>query len=214
MGTITLVRHGQANSAAQDEAGYDKLSDLGHQQALWLGEWIAAQDETFDLILSGSLRRHLETAKGMGFDAPVIDPRLNELDYFNLGAALQAHSGREMTGPEGFADHFLDVLHAWERADIQGNESFASFEGRVSAVLEEAAQPGRQVLCVTSGGVISMILRHLLKLDLQRMVHVSLPILNTSVHRVHVLPVGTILAGYNAVPHLDPADRSHARTHF
>ena len=44
MGTITLVRHGQANSAAQDEAGYDKLSDLGHQQALWLGEWIAAQD--------------------------------------------------------------------------------------------------------------------------------------------------------------------------
>ena len=35
---ITLVRHGQANSDAKDEDGYDKLSDLGHQQARWLGE--------------------------------------------------------------------------------------------------------------------------------------------------------------------------------
>ena len=214
MGTITLVRHGQANSAARDEAGYDRLSDLGHQQARWLGEWMADQGEEFDTILSGSLRRHRETASGMGFDAPEIDTRLNELDYFNLGAALKAHNGREPTGPDEFASHFLDVLHAWERAEIQGNESFASFEDRVSGVLDEAAQPGGQVLCVTSGGVIAMILRHLLALDLQRMVHVSLPIMNTSLHRIHVLPVGTILAGYNAVPHLETDGRGHAKTHY
>ena len=38
MGEIILVRHGQANSAANDEEGYDRLSDLGHQQAKWLGD--------------------------------------------------------------------------------------------------------------------------------------------------------------------------------
>ena len=37
MSHITLVRHGQANTTARDEENYDKLSDLGHQQARWLG---------------------------------------------------------------------------------------------------------------------------------------------------------------------------------
>lgn len=214
MGVITLVRHGQANSAADDEAGYDRLSDLGHQQARWLGEWLRGQGEVFDLVLSGNLRRHRETASGMGWETPAIDARLNELDYFNLGKALQDAHGTPRASPENFVDHFIQVLHAWERAEIKGNETFESFETRVSGVLTEAAQPGRQVLCITSGGVIAMIMRHLLDLDLTRMAHVSLPILNTSIHRIHVRPVGTILAGYNAVPHLDGPDRLQAITHY
>lgn len=214
MGVITLVRHGQANSAASDEAGYDRLSDLGHQQARWLGDWLRDQEEQFDLVLSGSLRRHRQTAAGMGWEQPEIDPRLNELDYFNLGQALQDAHGIPPASPENFVDHFIAVLHAWERAEICGNETFESFESRVSGILQEAAQPGRQVLCITSGGVIAMIIRHLLDLDLTRMAHVSLPILNTSIHRIHVRQVGTILAGYNAVPHLDRADRTHAQTHY
>jgi hypothetical protein len=28
------------------------------------------------------------------------------------------------------------------------------------------------------------------------------------------MPHGTILAGFNATPHLDTPDRAHARTHF
>lgn len=214
MGVITLVRHGQANSAATDEAGYDRLSELGHQQARWLGDWMRDQGETFDLVLSGSLQRHKETASAMGWQAPEIDARLNELDYFNLGKALQDAHGIPPASPENFVDHFIEVLHAWQRAEICGNETFESFESRVSGILQEAAQPGKQVLCITSGGVIAMIIRHLLDLDLTRMAHVSLPILNTSIHRIHVRPVGTILAGYNAVPHLDRADRSHAQTHY
>ncbi|HGG64496.1 MAG TPA: histidine phosphatase family protein, partial [Rhodobacteraceae bacterium] len=35
---LTLIRHGQAQTGARDEASYDSLSDLGHQQAQWLGE--------------------------------------------------------------------------------------------------------------------------------------------------------------------------------
>ena len=51
MGEITLVRHGQANSSATTEAGYDMLTELGHQQAEWLGHWIHAHDGPFDAVL-------------------------------------------------------------------------------------------------------------------------------------------------------------------
>ena len=36
MGTLYLVRHGQASFGADD---YDKLSDLGHRQCVRLGEY-------------------------------------------------------------------------------------------------------------------------------------------------------------------------------
>jgi hypothetical protein len=40
------------------------------------------------------------------------------------------------------------------------------------------------------------------------------PIRNASIHRVAVLSQGTILAGFNATPHLDGPDRRYARTEY
>lgn len=214
MGEIILVRHGQANSAAQDEESYDRLSDLGHQQSAWLGEYLRVREDSFDKVICGSLRRHRETAAGIGFESPLIDPRLNEMDYFNLGRALEEVHGIPFPGPDEFAAHAPQVMEAWHRAEIKGVETFASFETRVTAVLQEAIAPGVRVLCVTSGGVIGMIMRHLLALDPTRMAHILLPIMNTSLHRVRVTPQGPILAGYNAVPHLDDPTRRHAVTHY
>lgn len=214
MGEIILVRHGQANSAATDEESYDQLSDLGHQQAKWLGDYLRDREGAFDKVISGSLRRQKETAAGIGYDSPLIDPRLNEMDYFNLGQALEDLHGVPFPGPDEFAGHVPQVMEAWHKAEIMGVETFSSFEDRVTSVLQEAASPGVRVLCVTSGGVIGMIIRHLLNLDPTRMAHVLLPIMNSSLHRVHVIPQGPILASFNAVPHLDRDDRMHARTHY
>lgn len=215
MGEIVLIRHGQANRHANDEAGYDRLSDLGKRQAEWLGEWLARREKAFDRVLSGSLKRHVATAEAMGLDAPDIDGRLNEMDYFNLGAALQDRHGVPMPeSPESYAAHVVQVMEAWHRAEIEGNESFASFEARVAAVLDEAARPGVRVLAVTSGGVIGMVVRHLLELDPRQLARILLPIFNTSVHRIHVTPHGAYLAGFNAIPHLERDDRAHARTHY
>ena len=77
MSQITLVRHGQANSGAQDEAGYDALSDLGARQSAWLGEYWERIGERFDRVYTGTLTRHRETAQAMGaarWAAPVADP--------------------------------------------------------------------------------------------------------------------------------------------
>ena len=54
----------------------------------------------------------------------------------------------------------------------------------------------------------------LLELDIPQMAQIALPILNTSVHRVHVTPHGRILATFNSSPHLDHADRLTARTNY
>lgn len=216
MGELVLVRHGQANSAAQDETGYDRLSDLGRQQARWLGEWLRTHDAPFDRVLMGSLRRHRETAEAMGdMGAEAeIDARLNELDYFNLAQAHAKATGKPAPTPETFVSHITDIMQAWHRAEIQGEESYASFEARVAEMLTIAARPGRRVLCVTSGGVIGMMVRHLLDLDIARMAHLLVPIRNCSIHRVMVLPEAQILAGFNATPHLDTPDRVHARTEY
>ncbi|MFP4274612.1 MAG: histidine phosphatase family protein [Paracoccaceae bacterium] len=217
MGEIILIRHGQANSAANDEHGYDKLSPLGHQQAQWLGDYLRDVDAQFDSILVGSLRRHRETQAGLGElgIAPVEDDRLNEMDYFNLSQAFR--DARSVPGPtadEEFAGHITAVMEAWHAAEIMGNETFSEFELRVTDVLHEAARPGRRVLCVTSGGVIGMMLRAMLGLDTRQFARILLPIFNSSMHRIQVTDHGTVLAGFNAVPHLDRPDRAHARTHY
>ena len=65
MSHITLIRHGQANSTATDEASYDRLSALGHQQAKWLGEHLIDTNQVHQNLYTGTLRRHAETADGM-----------------------------------------------------------------------------------------------------------------------------------------------------
>jgi broad specificity phosphatase PhoE len=214
MGEIILVRHGQANSSATDEEGYDRLSDLGRMQAKWLGEWFATHEDAFDVVLSGSLNRQVDTACAMGH-TPQIDARLNEMDYYNLSRVLKNDHGIEQPETEQeFVAYMREVMEKWHRAEIQGNESFAAFEARVVEVLERAAEPGRRVLCVTSGGVIGIMLRAVLGLQIDQMAHMILPIMNTSVHRMIVRPHGTILTGFNAIPHLVGVDRAEARTYF
>lgn len=214
MGEIILVRHGQANSAARTEADYDRLSDLGKTQATWLGQWMKDAGWSFDHVLSGTMRRHRETVAGLGVTADE-DPRLNEIDYFRLTTDLYERFGHPPpTGEAGFADHMPKVLAAWQKAEIDGTETYQNYETRVAELLNEAARPGARVLAVTSGGVIGMTLRHVLGLDLEQLARVMLPIWNTSVHRLNVRPYGTIMAGYNAIPHLESPDREHARTYF
>ena len=55
MSHITLIRHGQANSQAKDEISYDQLSDLGRQQARWLGDHLRGTGDVFARAYSGHL---------------------------------------------------------------------------------------------------------------------------------------------------------------
>ncbi|MGK0529545.1 MAG: broad specificity phosphatase PhoE, partial [Alteromonadales bacterium] len=50
MTDIYLVRHGQASFG---KANYDKLSELGGQQAIWLGDYFKHRNVEFDAVFSG-----------------------------------------------------------------------------------------------------------------------------------------------------------------
>ena len=58
MGTLHLVRHGQASFGAED---YDQLSALGARQCLALGQHYARRGVRFAGVLRGSLRRHQQS---------------------------------------------------------------------------------------------------------------------------------------------------------
>ncbi|MFN3210663.1 MAG: histidine phosphatase family protein [Roseovarius sp.] len=215
MAELILVRHGQANSHATDEDSYDRLSDLGADQARWLGEHIAATNPRFDRVLTGTLRRQVETAHHMGIAVTAQDPRLNELSYFALAqAALDAHAIPVPTDATGFATHLPQVIGLWTAGHLPGvPESFDAFAARITDVLTEQCADAGRTLLVTSGGVIGMALRHVLSLDDTAMARVMLQINNASMHRLSYVHDTLMVAGFNAIPHLDRPDRAHARTY-
>jgi len=219
MAQITLVRHGQANSASQDETGYDKLSPLGHQQAHWLGDYLRSTGAAFDSVWCGTLRRHIETSDGMQAQryAPVVqDPRLNELAYFDLSMSYLAFSGeRTPTTREGFITHMPRLLSAWQDGHLQNvPESFAAFEDRVARAIEDIAARSDRALVVTSGGLIGMVARQVMGLDTESYARMCLAIMNTSTHRVVRIGQTLNLAQFNSVAHLAQTDRHFAQTHI
>ena len=216
MSHITLVRHGQANTEARDEESYDKLSPLGHQQAEWLGAHFRASDTHHTRVYSGTLRRHIETATGMGHTDAERDPRLNELEYFTLAGLLEQQHGVVIpTAREEFVYHLPKVFEAWRQGIIEGPpETFQNFEARVSDAMHDIAAGQGPALVITSGGLIAMTMRRFLGLEVPALARVALAIMNTSVHRL--FPIGEQLSPvlFNAVPHLEQPDQHYAQTHL
>lgn len=219
MSYITLVRHGQANTEARDEDSYDRLSDLGTQQARWLGEHLSRSGEHFPRLFSGTLRRHRETAAGIGLPnhtEPVIDPRFDELEFFTLAQLYEAQHGVPIPDSrEDFTIHLPRLFKAWAAGEIaEAPEPFEAFETRVRDGLAAVGAGDGRAMVVTSGGVIGMAMRITLGLDLDGFARVCLAVENTSLHRW--LPLGGALAltQFNALPHLEDPDRQFARTHL
>ena len=118
MGNLYLVRHGQASFGAAD---YDNLSDLGVQQSVRLGEYFAQKGIPFDAVLTGSLRRHTQTwkgiAQGAGLDhTPLVWPGLNEYDSEAVIQAIHPQPLQKPDTPEVYRHHFRllrDGLRQW-----------------------------------------------------------------------------------------------------
>ncbi len=215
MTEIILVRHGQANRHATDEASYDRLSPLGHVQAGWLGAHMKGTDPHFDRVITGTLNRQADTARGMGYDITAKDARLNELTYFELSRALeQQHGFPAPRDPTEFAAYLPEVIDHWQRDRLTGiSESYQSFSSRITTLIDELCEGHGRILLVTSGGVIGMVMRHVLALDNAGMARVMLQVMNSSLHRVQFVHGQLMLSTFNATPHLDTPDRAHARTY-
>ncbi|MCF5504238.1 histidine phosphatase family protein, partial [Pseudomonas syringae] len=93
MGSIYLIRHGQASFGADD---YDVLSPVGIRQAQVLGTHLVDLGLTFDRCLSGKLLRQQDTARHAlaqyaeaGHDIPVIETD-SAFDEFDAEGVIRA----------------------------------------------------------------------------------------------------------------------------
>ncbi len=178
MSTVYFFRHGQAGS--RDD--YDRLSDVGHEQANLLGAHVAREGWQFDRIVSGGLRRQRETAAAVvsqaSLPAPVVDPRWNEFDLDEvyagiapLMAADDADFRAEFDAINALVRNGDGAIHRqWRPADtkvvrawIEGRysfpgESWLQFVARVKAAgAELAALPeGSRVAVFTSATPVSI----------------------------------------------------------
>ncbi|NRB00454.1 MAG: histidine phosphatase family protein [Rhodobacteraceae bacterium] len=215
MAEIILVRHGQAQTGATDEASYDSLSPVGKQQAAWLGDWMRATNGHFDRVVTGTLVRQKTTAEAMGFgDNRVEDAGWNEVDYFSLAAALERQHGVPFpTNRDSFVDHLPKVFSAWAE-DTLGDvpESYQAYLDRVEGALARLAEGGGRVLAVTSSGVLGGLMTRVLNLNVAAQTRLMLQIQNTSVHRLEIIQGQTYVAEFGTTPHLASNDRANHRT--
>ncbi|MEM9061747.1 MAG: histidine phosphatase family protein [Pseudomonadota bacterium] len=211
---LWLVRHGQAAFASDD---YDRLTDLGLQQARWLGEHFAEMEVRFDRIASGRLRRQRETADAvagvLGATAEIA-PGLEEYD----AKALLAGAGFKDRDPSlSRREHFKrlrGVLIDWSQRKTEGAESWQDFRDRVMAAISALTdnQDGR-VFAAASGGSIAMALTTILDLAPEQMIEFNLQARNTGISRLVFTRQRVYFNMFNAIPHLERPDRRHAETY-
>jgi broad specificity phosphatase PhoE len=224
MGQILLVRHAQARFGTED---YDRLSDLGRDQARALGEWFGGRGRRFDAAVTGSLKRHRQTAEFCldTMPAPLrpegewrADPDFDEYDAdevvmrhnpeFADAAALREHIRASEHPRKTFHDLFTGAMTRWMDGSNDGDyrESWSVFRGRCVAALERitaAAGPSRTTVVFTSGGPIAALCQHLLGLSTRRTLEVNSVLVNCATTGLLYNPEAVSLSFLNNYSHLE-----------
>jgi broad specificity phosphatase PhoE len=212
MGTIFLVRHGQASFGADD---YDQLSDLGQRQCERLGHWFAARGTRFNRVVTGTLKRHRQSLAAIeqGMSAAhecVSNPALNEYDSHAVIGLVHSQPLRKPTSPEDVKQHFRwlrEGLIQWMQGDAQpqGMPTFASFQTGIALALRElqTSNAAGNSLVVSSGGPISTALGGVLGLAPAAIVELNLHLRNSAICELRATPKSLSLLTFNHLPHLD-----------
>jgi broad specificity phosphatase PhoE len=211
MGTLYLVRHGQASFGADN---YDQLSPLGEQQSVRLGQYFAQRGVHFEAALCGTLKRHEQTFAGIAQGAgltlePLSWPGLNEFDSEAVIRAIHPHPLERPTDPKDARQHFRllrDGLAQWMAGVVspQGMPAYDVFVAGVMGALEHVRQNcSGNVLLVSSGGPISTAVAHILGAPPESSITLNLRIRNIAVTELAYNPKRCELLTFNTLPHLD-----------
>lgn len=207
---LTFIRHGQTdwNHGGRIQGHLDiPLNALGLQQAQCMGAALA--DNGIDAIYSSDLARAWDTAKALQAHTQiplVAEQGLRERSF----GRLQGQTLEEM-----FAQDPV-LATAFQTRDPQyqppEGESMLEFRKRVLDTVYRLAQqhPGEHIAIVAHGGVLDMVYRDAVGLDLQA--QRSWTIDNTSVHRLLWTSEGLRLLAWGDVSHLAELAAMHANS--
>lgn len=224
MATLHLIRHGQASFGSSN---YDKLSETGWRQGLVCGRFLK-QVVVPGAAFRGDLERHRETAEaiaegfGGGFPVPQVDPAFNEFDHLEViqryrpswvdPQQMKADLAREKVPRKAFQKAFAESVGRWVSGehDHEYNETWSQFSMRVwqgvEAAIARAGEAG-DVVVVTSGGPISVIMQKLLGLGDRQALELNAVLANAGITRVLYSSSGESrrrsLAGFNSTAHLE-----------
>lgn len=221
MGTLYLVRHGQASFGADN---YDQLSPLGVDQCRQLGRYLAGKGQRFSQVITGTLQRQVQSydalADGLSQRQPALQlPGLNEYDSHAVIAAIHPQPLPRPSTPEAYRQHFRilrDGLAAWMagRTQPQGMPSYADFvAGIQDALARVRAVADGDVLVVSSGGPISTVVAQVLGAPAETSIELNLRIRNSALSTFAVNPKRLALITFNTLPHLDSAEHASWVTH-
>ena len=227
MGTLLLVRHGQASAF---EENYDRLSTLGERQARLLGQSWRRRALKLDRVFAGPRVRQQRTAEiaaeAGGLPAPVVLQDLDEMgveplfrehmpDLFarhahlaTLGDAMLAADGDEARA-RGFARLFEAVLQLWVRGEVNagGVESWLEFRARVRRALAvvRAEARGQRIAAFTSAGPVASAIQLALGADDDTTLSLAFRVRNSSVSEFLFASERFSLSSFNETPHLPDA---------
>jgi broad specificity phosphatase PhoE len=233
MSQLYLVRHGQASFGA---ANYDQLSELGYQQARWLGEHFAELGIRFDYVVTGNLARQQQTAQeiltGIGQSLTInTDVGFNEFDFHTL-AQVYCHScdialPDTSDGGRLFFQMLRKAMTAWSQDELYAQsvpiqqthpaalETWAAFYQRVHHAMQALCERDDEynVLVASSGGAMAMALSQILDCGVDTLINLNMQTRNTGIHHLYFNQRGFQLAAFNSQPHLLRKDRLHALTY-
>jgi broad specificity phosphatase PhoE len=224
MGSIYLIRHGQASFGAED---YDRLSGLGERQARLVGEHLARRGVVFERCLAGTLKRQQDTARlametlvetGLALPALETDGGFDEFDAAGMVQALlplleadEPHAQQIMRNAAHDHNEFRRLFGLLVEHWLEGGrdptelEGWPAFLGRVEAaflrVLNQA-RPQENVLVFTSAGVITALLHLITQMPANRAFEASWQIVNGSLSVIEFQGRALSLGCFNSDAHL------------
>jgi broad specificity phosphatase PhoE len=217
---IYLIRHGQASFGSAD---YDKLSDLGQEQARLLGAALRPRLPEVHAVLTGTMTRQKQTARGcldaMGCTAvPREDAGFDEFDHDDLIARFRPrYANRLVLGAElaaslrprqAFQEMFAEATARWTSGqhDHEYRESWPQFRGRCAGALERLAGglgASKTALVFTSAGAITAICQTLLDMPNANAFRLNWTLVNCAVTKVLAGSKGMHLSSLNEHAHFE-----------
>ncbi|HMI90227.1 MAG TPA: histidine phosphatase family protein [Polyangiales bacterium] len=232
---LHLIRHGRASAL---EANYDQLQPLGELQARLLGAHLAEQQQRFDGVYVGPLRRQRETWRlmreaagpwGQRWPAEQVLDGLAEgpfellmkthlRPHLKLDKALQELLAKSRQGAgeqaqmEAVQGMFARMMELWRSEQIRADdlETAVAFAARVASALAEMA--GREPGVQRHVAVVTShgVIGELLGvlLESERDERQRLRFHNTSVSVLELHADGPLLHAHDTTPHLRDEQRT------
>lgn len=224
MGSIYLIRHGQASFGADD---YDVLSPVGVRQSQALGEHLAQLGLRLDRCLAGGLRRQRDTARlalermqAAGCAVPLLEID-SAFDEFDAAGVIRVALPRLLPDEPGalhvlrngaqhrseFQRLFALMVQRWHDGEHpdDGLESWQAFIARVDAGLQrvlEQAGSGENIAVFTSGGTIAALLHLVTRITPSQAFALNWQIINTSLSQLKYRGRDVALASFNSQAHV------------